>query len=112
MLTQLITNAFSLFFYTTFSHPDPPLKPLGLLYLLDKDATRVVLTQPLPRRMTRFTLLSPRPSSVKKMQTGLFFFRLTLLGMGLQLYKHQNQNQYQLLCLLDFFEQHFHFDNK
>jgi hypothetical protein len=43
-------------FYTTFSHPDPPLKPFGLLYLLDKDATRVVLTQPLPRRMTRFTL--------------------------------------------------------
>jgi hypothetical protein len=57
---------------------------LRLLYLLDNDETRVVLTQPLRRRMTRFTLWSPWPSSVKKMQTGLSFFRLTLLGMGLQ----------------------------
>jgi hypothetical protein len=29
MLTQLISNAFSLSFYTTFSHPDPSLKPCG-----------------------------------------------------------------------------------
>jgi hypothetical protein len=44
MLTRLTSIAFSLSFYTTFCHPDPALR---LLYLLDNDVTRVVLTQPL-----------------------------------------------------------------
>ncbi len=29
MLTRLVSIAFFLSFYTTFSHPDPPLKPCG-----------------------------------------------------------------------------------
>jgi hypothetical protein len=54
MLTRLISMAFSLAFYTIFSHPDPPLKPCGYFTCLN-DVTRVVLTQPLRRRMARFT---------------------------------------------------------
>jgi hypothetical protein len=34
MLTRLISMAFSLAFYTIFSHPDPPLKPCGFFTCL------------------------------------------------------------------------------
>jgi hypothetical protein len=58
---------------------------LRLLYLLDNDVTRVVLTQPFRRRMKRFTLWSPWPSIERfYMKTALSFFRLRLPGMGLQ----------------------------
>ena len=42
-------------FIRLFPHPDPPFNPgfAATCNLLDHDATRVVLTQPLHRRMTR-----------------------------------------------------------
>jgi hypothetical protein len=84
ILTQLISNAFSLSFYTFFSYPDPSLKPYGYytcLIMMHHVSSSPNLS---PCCMARFTLRSPWPSSVKEMQTGLSFFRLTLLGMGLQ----------------------------
>jgi hypothetical protein len=53
MLNRLISIAFSLSFYTIF-FLTLTSQALRLFYLLDNDAKRPVLTQPLHHWMTRF----------------------------------------------------------
>ncbi len=60
MLHRLISFVSSLSFYTTFSHPYLSTQALRLFYLLDNEATRVVLAQPLtPLHDTFFVMNCP-----------------------------------------------------
>jgi hypothetical protein len=55
ILTRLIAVDFSLAIYTTFSHPDPSLKPYGYYTCLIMKQTLPVLAQPLHHRIDSFT---------------------------------------------------------